>query len=389
MKKVEKCDRVGQRRETVGSMLKEDTINLYKNGMTQSEIAELAKVSRERIRQVFKKFGMTAKSPFRKKIYDERSQERKRKIQEQRSSRRAERQKIYEEKVDRWSKLWSEGHTLRQMGELLGISRESVGIQLVILRKKEPELFPRRRIVYESKPPRHLRQMWASGMTIDDIAKKCGKTYNQICYSLAAERQKHGVSAYPYHCQYCDEYSQQPTESNEGYAKRIQALLRPLRRGWAEWKTIRSLAEDNGIPVNRIYPLVIMARSRFGWFPKRDLAQRKKSVLRTEFKEANNLWKDGLSGPEIAKRVGISLDRLHDKVLEARKAFGQSWFPRRSPTKDEKHKNLLSLSEMWKSGLSTKDIALKIGIQHMSLSCKICAHRKKFGDELFPRRRAL
>lgn len=329
-----------QPRTTVGTILKSDAIALYQKGQTLQQIAEQAGVTRERIRQILVKVGVTFQSPAIQRLREAKLQKRKQAIVERqqaeaahRAAQRAEKRRLYEEKVAKWSELWRSGHSLKQMGVILGLTKEAVGLKINYFRKHESEaLFPRRKLTYSVLPmPRRLRHLWSSGMTVDEIAMKMGVTYHHVRSWLERARKQYGVEAFPYHDRVDDEYSQKREESDAHYTERLRKLLQPLKRGWAEWVTIQDLANSINIPHHRIYPLIASARLRFGWFPKRDSEKRAALLidqLRRELAQANRLWRSGMPAPKIAKALGIPLKQLWRKIYQARRVMGTSWFAR-------------------------------------------------------------
>lgn len=95
-------------------------------------------------------------------------------------------------------------------------------------------------------------------------------------------------------------------------------------------QTMMRLANESNIPESTVRRLVYRARKERGWFPfkaRETPVWLQARPMEDIYAPARVLWDEGLSGPEIARRMGISTPRLYSAVYLLRKRRG--WFPTR------------------------------------------------------------
>ena len=381
------------RRTTVGCLAKSKAVALYREGVNLLAIARQAGVSRERVRQVLEKAGYTSQTACIRQLREAKRHQRRQELAERQAEKRAKKQQLVAQQVAQWSALWRSGLTVKQMAERLGRSVNAVTGKINHFRRTEAaKLFPKRLIDYDTLPiPSELRRLWASGESIEAISQRYSTSYYQVRNWLARARSQYGLAAFPHRFQRRDEHSQRLDESDQQYLRRLQTLLRPLKAGWAAFEPHKELAQRIGVSATRVYSLIVVARERLGWFAKRGSTERTKDLqqrMRRELAPAQRLWQSGMIAPKIAAALGITRKQLWVKICNARDILGESWFARRQLSTDDYQAKLKRISQLWKRGLSTQDISKQMGMKRKSLGCKIYNHRCRFGDTLFPRRKA-
>jgi transposase len=297
-----------------------------------------------------------------------------------------------DEEAKGWSELWQRGLSVKIMGSQLGCSSVKVIRRVCFFRRKGYEsLFPTRLNIYDHQPvPSRLRQWWNRGLSCEAIADKCAVSLSQVKRWLTLSRRMHGLEAFPHHNQVRDEFSQQPGEATKAYLQRLRLLLDPVKQGWDNWVAVPTLAKQIGIKTNRLYSLIVVARSRLGWFPHRGSEERDKSFkqyLRRELAPARKLWASGQSTPKIAAALQLSNASLIKKITRARQLLGHEWFPRRQPSRVDRQAMWEDASKLWRRGASVEFIAAKLGVKTHSLTMRIYNHRRRFGEAAFPYRK--
>ncbi len=115
---------------------------LLLQGHRHTWLAKHFDISRERVRQIAREIG----SPTGKELHDKARADRQLQAEAARAKRLEERRVRREEEYDVWRKLWACGKTITEIAHALHLQPGSVSVRIVLLRKKYPEWFPRRRL---------------------------------------------------------------------------------------------------------------------------------------------------------------------------------------------------------------------------------------------------
>lgn len=113
-------------------------------------------------------------------------------LKEERTLREQRRRQEIEDKYSFWRQLWREGYTVEEMANKLGLTKGTVGVRIVNLRKEHPNWFPSRRRKRLSRVDyREWRRLWHEGATISEMGKELGVAPGTIASHIASLRKDH------------------------------------------------------------------------------------------------------------------------------------------------------------------------------------------------------
>jgi predicted DNA-binding protein (UPF0251 family) len=109
------------------------------------------------------------------------------------------------EKLESLSTLWKSGATIAQIQEVCGLkSANATQVKIVLLRKKYPDLFPKRSaqggISAEAKQEKvnKLSALWIEGKSTEECAAAVGWSKATFAHALTALRKDHGEGKFPH-----------------------------------------------------------------------------------------------------------------------------------------------------------------------------------------------
>lgn len=154
---------------------------------SHADLAMQYGISRERVRQIAVSSGAPSGREIQQQLTHGKYLELQRKREE-----RAQQAKEYRECVyNTWRKLWAEGKTLAEMGDLLRISPETVGVRLAELRKVHPDWFPHRRRITTPEQVERWKAWWAEGKHASVIARLENLQTKSVSATIRCLRKKH------------------------------------------------------------------------------------------------------------------------------------------------------------------------------------------------------
>lgn len=116
----------------------------YEKGATLQQIGDAARCTRERVRQVLFYQGVVPRADIIPRRTAARAEQKAALKIEQAKRLRTFRAEAYLSRYLPWRKLWAKGASLKEMAEILGVGKNSIGCTMVSLRAKHPDWFPYR-----------------------------------------------------------------------------------------------------------------------------------------------------------------------------------------------------------------------------------------------------
>lgn len=139
-------------------------------------------ITRERVRQIAKAANAPCGRDIQRRLAQERDTAHTCLLKEREEARQLRR----DERYQRWQELWSQGLSLQDMAEQLGMSWRSIGVRITELRRVQPGWFPYRRV---KLTPEVLQQRAAA-----KSAKRAQKTASRQA-RLAEKRERKAAAA--------------------------------------------------------------------------------------------------------------------------------------------------------------------------------------------------
>lgn len=179
----------------------------------------------------------------------------------------------------------------------------------------------------------------------------------------------------------------------------IKTEARLAKKLWSSGCSLLEIAVVYDVTVNNMKQKIFRWRQRLpSWFPKRAVKKKpikKKKSLQEQAELAQSLWisiAPDYSIEEIAEIYGVSVKAMRKKISYWRKKI-PGWFlekdrlvvrKKRKADRDiQIHKELfewaLPLYDLWKEGLSLKDIAVLIDMNYSSFLSRVNRCRRYFG----------
>lgn len=368
----------------VGTMLVKDVVQLLAAGKTLVAIGAMAKVSRERIRQIGVREGCKPRWEYiREKKEIERPQREaelaiaKAGIHTRRAARKSATLQRFVSQVSEANELWKKGLSIKDVSAATGIKESDLPWHMLRARKQlGSDWFPLRakksrskryQVVYDRivQAADEVVRLWDSNLTNQQIAAKLGFTsVDQLIDGVRRLRQlpprRKGAQSNP---EKKAARAAERAKRREAYEEKLKSArqrfidkMSPINELWNQGNKMKEIGDKLGYTTAKLNSFIQRSRQILGpeWFVLRNHpASKVKSrvVLRDKHKQrdeahrqqlmekcqvAQDLWKKGHTRVEIAEAAGWKLHSLDANISRARKKLGAKWFPLRNKTRRKK-----------------------------------------------------
>lgn len=211
------------------------------------------------------------------------------------------------EKYAAWLSLWEQGLNGFEIAEKLGLVRREVNDKIYRLRVAYG-LFPQEsRTMAKYK---QWRQIWERGGSVSEIAREAGFSVCFVSNYIGKFRKEFGW--FPFFENDPRALTHRPRTEDEAIA-RYQEWIDL----WALGKSIRQVSDAVGESYPSVSGTMAFLRQQFGLFP-----HRVKEAPEVKFKRWIELWEANASIPEMAKQLGLRVNKIATTVLRMRKLHG-------------------------------------------------------------------
>lgn len=285
-----------------------------KNGERVADLARLAGVSDQRIRQVLAHHGFRPVRAPRVRRKKTRAVT-KAVTDAQRTEVQVQMQQAHD--------LWQRGYRLQQIADGCGITLAALNARIQRARKILRWFAPRSRAKQSTIPIETMLERYYGGEPVRRIAADAGIDPRRV-EELVAAASSQAVESQP---------ALQARRQTPAQRRLVEQMAR-ARDLWANHASIDEIASAYSLTLTNAHRLIERGRRKLGHevFPPRDEPHQRDLVAASRHRwlqQLDRLWKTGASEDALCRYIGCKGANFQRRIAEYRRELGPGWLPRR------------------------------------------------------------